>query len=122
MRGKISKKTYNSVSDACIEVLEKDLEKIKELKSATAVISISVGDHDEIAEQIFSQLGGEEQEGGFEELEKEPELQKPHKSRLSVWLVNLPRRFRYKPYYKKFFEEPVDPNKIDYRQFVGKVE
>jgi len=122
VRRKISNKTYNSVSEACIEVLEKDLEKIRELKSARADVSIGSADHDEIAEQIFSQLGGEEHEIGLDDMEKEPVLQKPHKSKLSVWLVNLPRRFRYKPYYKKFFEEPVDPDKVDYRQFVGKVE
>ncbi len=120
IRKRISKKNYGSISTACIEVLESNLKTIQDLKLAhEKTIDWDDVDHDEIAEHVYSQIGEEEEN---EPLLVATEPGKPRKTKLAVWLVNLPRRFRYKPYYRDFFKQPVDPTRINYRQFVGKVE
>src|SRR3989344_707324 len=137
IRKKIGAKTYNRVSNSCILVLEKILAKIKELLKRLQLLHEKIEEKDkmkrlrlliqeekqelasteEIAEEIYAQLA-EGEEPGFYKSEEAPPMSAVHKNIVSVFLVNLPRRFRYKPYYKKFFEE--EPKVVSHEEFLEK--
>ena len=127
VRGKIDFYGYNRISLSCIKILEKILEEVKELikpgdQSDIVLTRIggSFSDSDEVVEEIYSQLNEGESLDFYREEEAPPEA-KPHKNRFAVFLVNLPRRFRYRPYYKKFFDPEVNEvREIVHNDFVEK--
>jgi len=127
LRDKITLATYNKISLTCINILEKVLQEILELelpgdqseelrKKDDEVLETS----SDVVEEIYAQLNENEHLSFYQEDEEKPPIGGIHKNRGAVFLINLPRRFRYKPYYKKFFEEPRVVKEVHYEEFTGK--
>jgi len=124
IRGKANVKTYSKVSIACSEVLEKIYATIVELEAPgdqyMEIVSRAdnVFDYaDDAVEDIYDQLLSEEQPPAYAETEKPLMPLNVHSNRLSVFLVNLPRRFRYKPFYKQFFEGSQMVTEVHHEEF-----
>jgi len=123
IRGKISSLKYNKITIVCIDILEKILEEVREIgkpgNQAPEILARedkAISEADVIAEQIYAQLA----EGEDLDFLREIVPVKPHKNMVSVFLVNLPRRFRYKPYYKRFFDSDERIVEIPHQEFVEK--
>ncbi|MCR4369182.1 MAG: hypothetical protein NUV67_04725 [archaeon] len=128
VRLKISKATFVKIASACADVLDKIFSEISEInKPGDQAIELEgsegevVYNSDEIAEQIYAQLEGGEEPELYKAGEAVPPLKPVHTSKAMVFLVNLPRRFRYKPYYRQFFESPKTVVKeVHHKSFIPK--
>ncbi|MFH1390774.1 MAG: hypothetical protein ABIH20_00500 [Candidatus Diapherotrites archaeon] len=126
LRYKLQDSTYTKISATCITMLEMILQEIidaetkqEKLHKIIPYKESIISEADEAAEEIYAQLAeGEEPE--FYSEEDAPPLHRVHKNRAAIFLVNLPRRFRYKPYYKKFFTTEDRMVEVDHQEFLGK--
>ncbi|MCR4335810.1 MAG: hypothetical protein NUV57_04715 [archaeon] len=126
LRYKLTDTVYTKISATCITMLEMILREIinaetkqEKLHKIIPYKESIISESDEAAEEIYAQIA-EGEEPGFYREEDAPPLRHVYKNRAAIFLVNIPRRFRYKPYYKKFFTTDNRMVEINHQEFLDK--